>query len=52
MHLPNRTHPDSPIGGDEMNKVLKEMDCRQGKFNDKLNQTHVEIAQKYDLVDF
>lgn len=28
MRLPNRTHPDSPIGGEDKNKVIKVVESK------------------------
>lgn len=54
LKLPNKTHWESPIGGEEKNKVVKEFDARKPGANDSLpdDMTHVEIAQKFDLIDF
>ena len=54
MKLPNKTHLDSPVGGEESNKLIREVDARLACANDKLPEgmTHLEIAKKFDLVDF
>ena len=47
LKLPNKTHWDSPVGGEDKNKVIKEIDARLPNSNDKLpdGMTHVEIAR-------
>ncbi len=51
MRLPNRTHPDAPIGEtDEDNKQIKVVGkVAKLKFAPK---SHVELAEKHDLIDF
>ena len=49
MKLPNKTHPDSPIGDQHRNLIIKE----QGKV-EKINnpKSHLEIGQEFDLFNF
>jgi hypothetical protein len=49
LKLPNKTHVDSPVGDEDKNRVVLEHGNR------KLGQgfpTHLEIAAKFDLLDF
>lgn len=50
MTIPNFTHPNTPIGGEEKNKVLHTW----GKIPhfDFAPQTHLELGKKWDLMDF
>lgn len=49
MQVPNLTHPDSPIGGEEDFKVLFQKDHAGFDFAPK---DHEEILTKLDLIDF
>lgn len=53
--MPNRTHPDSPIGGENKNKVIRVVESKS-KYPQNIELptsiTHIEIAEKYDLLDF
>ena len=48
LKLPNKTHLDTPIGGEESNKEIKHV---KGTIS-KSNLNHIEIADKFDLLDF
>ena len=49
LKLPNKTHFDSPVGGEDQNREVK----KGGPAIDPSKQTsHLEIAQKFDLLDF
>mmetsp|Transcript_19636 Transcript_19636/g.30288 ORF Transcript_19636/g.30288 Transcript_19636/m.30288 type:complete len:156 (+) Transcript_19636:292-759(+) len=56
LKLPNKTHPDTPIGDEGKNRILRQVDPLEevkGVFrNEEIGCTHMEIAQMYDLVDF
>ena len=52
LKLPNKTHPDSPVGDEKVNKLLRTVDARVEGFNDELDFTHVEIGKEFDLLDF
>ena len=48
LKLPNKTHLDSPIGGEDSNKLVKEVEAKKGiKQNVRLSKglTHIEIAE-------
>ena len=47
LKLPNRTHLDSPVGAEDCNRVVEMSgECR------KQTLSHIEIANKFDLLDF
>lgn len=50
MTIPNLTHPDTPIGGEDKNKILHTW----GKPThfDFAPRTHLELGEKWDLMDF
>lgn len=48
--IPNMTHPDAPVGGEEAFTVVKEWGMKR-QFSFK-PLDHVELAAKLDLVDF
>jgi seryl-tRNA synthetase len=48
MKLPNKTHPDSPIGSEANNKVVKVV----GEKRKTSGKGHLEIGQEFDLFDF
>eukprot|EP00798_Chlamydomonas_sp_ICE-L_P027698 gene27698-7340_t len=50
QRIPNLTHPEVPIGGEEVARVYKEVG-EQRKFEFPLKD-HVAIAEALDLVDF
>lgn len=50
LKLPNKTHPDSPIGGEDSNKVVKKVGGVTAVLPKKMS--HIEIAEKFDLLDF
>ena len=54
LNLPNKTHPDVPIGDESKNQLLKEVQASGNlKHNQTLdNYTHLEIAEYFDLLDF
>jgi len=47
--VPNLTHPDTPIGGENDFKVIYQKDARPFKFQPK---THEELLLNLDLIDF
>jgi len=49
MHLPNFVHPDSPVGGEEDFRVVKEGKPTEYDFEPL---DHLALAEKHDLVDF
>lgn len=48
LKLPNKTHLDTPIGGEENNKVIRTVNGNVSK----TKLSHIEIAEKFDLLDF
>ena len=50
LKMPNKTHPDVPIGGEDKNKLLKEVDGKMNNLPEGLS--HTDIAEQFDLVDF
>jgi seryl-tRNA synthetase len=48
LKLPNKTHLDTPIGGEENNKVIRTVNG----YVSKTKLSHIEIAEKFDLLDF
>ena len=48
MKLPNKTHPDSPVGSEANNRVVRVVG-EKGKASGK---SHLEIGEKFDLFDF
>lgn len=51
MKLPNKTHPDAPVGSERDNRVVKISDIPKRK--DLTNvKSHLEIAEQFDLLDF
>lgn len=51
MKLPNKTHPDSPIGGESNNKEVRR-NSEQHKFKGSKVRSHLEIGEMFDLYDF
>ena len=49
LKLPNKTHVDTPIGGEDSSITLKEVTPLHVP---RSKLTHVEIAEKFDLLDF
>jgi seryl-tRNA synthetase len=50
MQLPNMTHPDAPVGGEEANKVVARVgEPRKFDFKPK---DHVALCEALDLADF
>lgn len=47
--MPNKTHPDSPVGGESDNKVLR---MNSEEFKSKNKRSHLEIGEMFDLFDF
>ena len=53
LKLPNKTHFDSPVGGEDKNKVVRTVEPQSNLPKNKtIPNTHVEIAQNFDLLDF
>jgi seryl-tRNA synthetase len=53
--LPNKTHPDSPVGGEERNRLVREVPANNELVQNQSlpnNMSHIEIAQHFDLIDF
>jgi len=48
LKLPNKTHVDSPVGGEDQNVVIKE----HGESKQKEEVSHLEIGNHLDLLDF
>ena len=51
LKLPNKTHPNTPIGDERKNRLIREVDSKL-KVNNEIDCTHVEIAELFDLADF
>ncbi len=51
MKLPNKTHPDSPIGSEHNNKVVR-TNSEEHKLRNKKMRSHLEIGEMFDLYDF
>lgn len=49
MQVPNMTHPESPVGGEEDFRVVHQVDMSPFAFTPK---DHEEILTKLDLIDF
>jgi len=49
LKLPNKTHPDSPIGPEANNVEVKR---NSEEFKSKNNRSHLEIGEMFDLFDF
>ena len=49
MKLPNRTHPDSPIGSEANNTVVR---TRGEKPKKPHGKSHLQIGEEFDLFDF
>jgi seryl-tRNA synthetase len=49
--IPNLTHPDAPIGGEDASKELKRGKTQPPKFSFK-PLDHVALAEKLNLIDF
>lgn len=50
LQLPNMTHPDAPVGGEDANKVVAQFgEPRKFDFKPK---DHVDLCEKLDLADF
>ncbi|MEK7540366.1 MAG: serine--tRNA ligase [Patescibacteria group bacterium] len=50
MTIPNLTHPDTPIGGEDKNKILHTWE--KPTHFDFAPRTHLELGEKWDLMDF
>lgn len=50
LKLPNDTHHDTPIGGENSNKLIRKSKLKPEIKNKNLS--HLEIAEKFDLLDF
>ena len=49
MKLPNKTHPDSPIGSEENNVIVKTVGQKPKSASGK---GHLQIGEEFDLFDF
>lgn len=49
LQVPNMTHPESPVGGEEDFQVVHQKDMEQFAFTPK---DHEELLTKLDLIDF
>jgi seryl-tRNA synthetase len=47
--LPNKTHIDSPVGGEDRNQVIKE---GGPKIDTDRTMSHLDIGHMFDLFDF
>ena len=54
LSLPNKIDVASPIGDEDSNVVIKEVDSSDANANETLPDglNHLEIARRFDLVDF
>ena len=52
MKLPNKTHYDSPVGDESMNKVVATGGPQIDSKSEDEVANHIEIGQKFDLLDF
>ena len=48
LKLPNKTHHDSPVGGEDKKRLVKEPTTMKPE----LECSHLEIAEHFDLLDF
>jgi seryl-tRNA synthetase len=49
MKLPNKTHPDSPVGSENNNKIVKVVGDKPKIINPR---SHLAIGEEFDLFDF
>ena len=49
LKLPNKTHPDSPIGNESKNRVVRTGGVKK---QSKVVKSHLEIGEEFDLLDF
>lgn len=49
IKLPNKTHPDSPVGGEENNKIVNVVGTKPKTSTGK---SHLQIGEEFDLFDF
>lgn len=49
MKLPNKTHPDSPVGSEENNRIVKMVGVKP---KNPTGKSHLQIAEEFDLLDF
>eukprot|EP00347_Sterkiella_histriomuscorum_P002811 403366713 len=49
LKLPNKTHPDSPVGTELNNKVIRQ---NSEKYKGLHKKSHLEIGEQFDLFDF
>ncbi len=49
MKLPNKTHPDTPVGSEANNRVVKIVGQRTSSASGK---SHLQIGEEFDLFDF
>ena len=49
--MPNKTHMDSPVGDESKNRLVKE-GGPEIVSREKTEFSHLEIGQKFDLLDF
>lgn len=50
LKMPNKTHPDVPIGAEDKNKILREVDGKTSSLPEGVS--HTDIAEQFDLIDF
>lgn len=50
MKLPNKTHPDSPVGSERDNRIVKISEIPKRNVNQV--KSHLEIGEEFDLFDF
>lgn len=49
MKLPNKTHPDSPVGSEDNNRIVKVVGQKP---KNSTGKGHLQIAEEFDLLDF
>jgi seryl-tRNA synthetase len=49
MKLPNKTHPDSPVGSEDNNRIVKMVGAKP---KNPTGISHLQIAEEFDLLDF
>ena len=50
MKLPNKTHPDSPVGSELNNKIVKVVG--EKRTTNSSGKSHLQIGEMFDLFDF
>ena len=48
LKLPNKTNPDSPVGSEDNNKIVRV----HGQTTNKVGKSHLQIGEEFDLFDF